>query len=57
MTINEQYQLAKTSTFGESVQINSHMAKNSEWGATAYLGHSKYGTNGQKVEKFDKITR
>lgn len=50
MTINTQYQLAKSSTFGESVNIGSHMAKNSEWGATAYLGHSQYGTNGQKVE-------
>lgn len=26
------------------------MAKNSEWGAIAYLGHSKYGTNGAKIE-------
>lgn len=51
MTINTQYQLAKSSTLGESESINSHMAKNSEWGATAYLGHSQYGTNGQKVEK------
>lgn len=51
MTVNAQYQLAKSSTFGESETINSHMAKNSEWGATVYLGHSQYGTNGQKVEK------
>ena len=49
MTINAQYQLAKSSTFGENISIGSHMAKNSEWGATAYLGHSQYGTNGQKV--------
>ncbi len=27
------------------------MMKNSEWGATVYLAHSKYGTNKQKVEK------
>lgn len=50
MTINEQYKLAKRSTFGETASINSHMAKNSEWGAIVYLGHSKYGTNAQKVE-------
>ena len=50
MTINQQYKLAKSSTFGETKSINSHMAKNSEWGATVYLGHSKYGTNAQKVE-------
>lgn len=50
MTINAQYQLAKESTFGENESINSHMAKNSEWGAIVYLGHSKYGTNGKKIE-------
>lgn len=26
--------------------INSHMMKNSEWGAVSYLAHSKYGLNG-----------
>ena len=51
MTINEQYQAGKNATFGETQNLNSHMAKNSEWGATVYLAHSKYGTNGQKVEK------
>lgn len=51
MTINEQYQLAKASTFGENVDLGSHMAKNSEWGATVYLAHSQYGTKGKKVER------
>ena len=51
MTINEQYKAGKNATFGETQNLNSHMAKNSEWGATVYLAHSKYGTNGQKVEK------
>jgi len=32
------YGLSNTST-------NSHMMKNSEWGAVAYLSHSKYGIN------------
>ena len=50
MTINEQYKAGKNATFGETQNLNSHMAKNSEWGATVYLAHSKYGTNGQKVE-------
>ena len=50
MTINEQYKAGKKATFGETQNLNSHMAKNSEWGATVYLAHSKYGTNGQKVE-------
>ena len=49
MTINEMYQLAKSTTFKEKVTINSHMAKNSEWGAIAYLAQSKYGVNGQKI--------
>ena len=53
MTINEQYRAAKSATFGETQNLNSHMAKNSEWGATVYLAHSKYGTNGQKVERQD----
>ena len=30
---------------------NSHMAKNSEWGAMAYLTESKYGRNGTSVTK------
>ena len=29
--------------------LNSHLIKNSEWGATAYLAHSKYGRNGIEV--------
>ena len=50
-TINKQYKTGKSATFGESVTINSHMVKNSEWGAVAYLAHSQYGTNGKKVER------
>ena len=49
-SMNTMYRLAKNSKFGEETELNSHMAKNSEWGAIAYLGHSKYGTNGLKVE-------
>lgn len=26
--------------------MNSHMAKNSEWGAIVYLTHSKFGKDG-----------
>ncbi len=28
---------------------DSHMMKNSEWGAVAYLSHSKYGKNGEVI--------
>ena len=36
------------STYGLTSNFDSHMAKNSEWGAVTYLSHSKYGicTNG-----------
>ena len=49
MTVNDQYKAGMKATYGESVNLNSHMAKNSEWGATVYLAHSKYGTNREKV--------
>ena len=32
-------------TYGVSSSSDSHMMKNSEWGAAAYLSHSKYGVN------------
>ncbi len=51
MTVNDQYKAGMKATYGESVNLNSHMAKNSEWGATVYLAHSKYGINKQKAEK------
>ena len=34
-----------TSTYGLTPKIDAHMMKNSEWGAVAYLSHSKYGVN------------
>ena len=51
MTVNDQYKAGMKATYGESVNLNSHMAKNSEWGATVYLAHSKYGVNKKKVEQ------
>ena len=50
MTMNERYHAGLDATFGEKVNLNSHMTKNSEWGVVAYLGHSKYGTNGKEIE-------
>ena len=29
--------------------MSSHMMKNSEWGAVAYLTHSKYGLDGKEI--------
>ena len=52
MTINNQYKAGKSATFGEanSELIGSHMAKNSEWGAVAYLSHSIYGLEGVRIK-------
>ena len=34
-----------------STELNSHMLKNSEWGAVAYLTESKYGRNGTEINQ------
>ena len=41
-TISQQF---GTSTYGSTSKVDAHMMKNSEWGAVAYLSHSKYGAN------------
>ena len=33
----------------QNTGVNSHLIKNSEWGAATYLTHSKYGRNGNEV--------
>ncbi len=33
-----------------AIDLNSHMLKNSEWGAVAYLTHSQYGRNGHEID-------
>ena len=33
--------------YGLTTKADSHMMKNSEWGAVAYLSHSKYGINSE----------
>lgn len=35
--------------YGFTQNCNTHQTKNSEWGAVAYLTHSKYGRNGTEV--------
>src|SRR5699024_5953484 len=45
MTIGEMYEKAKA----YSTELKSHMLKNSEWGAVAYLTHSKYGRNRTEI--------
>ena len=46
-TIGNMYNYAKA----YNPNLNSHMLKNSEWGAVAYLTESKYGRNGTEVTK------
>ena len=38
-------QLLGGTTYGITSKSDSHMMKNDEWGAAAYLSHSKYGVN------------
>ena len=38
-----------TNSLNYNTNANSHLIKNSEWGAVAYLTHSKYGRNKQEV--------
>ena len=43
--IGDMYYYAKA----YATELKSHMLKNSEWGAVAYLTHSKYGRNGTEI--------
>ena len=61
LTIGQIYDYSLTSKYSGSNNENnilqSHMVKNSEWGAVAYLAHSKYGLHGGKVlDNSDTIT-
>lgn len=41
---------AKYKTYFNNVSnVDTHMTKNVEWGAVAYLTHSKYGLNGEEI--------
>jgi len=37
------------STYSLAENVDSHMMKNTEWGAVAYLAESKYGRNGTEI--------
>lgn len=45
ISISQMYSISKQ--YNEN--LNSHMLKNSEWGAVAYLSHSEYGRNGTEI--------
>lgn len=46
LLINECYNLSK----GYNSSRESHLIKNSEWGAISYLTHSQYGRNGHEID-------
>ena len=51
---NDAYNIAKAMTengniYGLTDSSDSHLMKNSEWGAVAYLSQSKYGLNGTNI--------
>ena len=66
LTIGDQYLWGRKATYGytgtsETLNSNgtdytytsymsSHLIKNSEWGAVAYLTHSQYGRNGNEID-------
>ncbi len=54
ISVGDAYTLAQdiknASRYGLS-NVDSHLQKNSEWGAVAYLAYSKYGMNGAEVTK------
>ena len=39
-----------TNAYGYDRDKESHLMKNSEWGAVAYLTHSQYGRNGNEID-------
>lgn len=51
--VSKMYDKAKSATYSLSTEsaslINSHMTKNSEWGAVAYLTYSQYGISGDNI--------
>ena len=58
ISYNDAYNVARVLTkdgniYGLNEGTDSHLIKNSEWGAIAYLSQSKYGLNGVNIGKND----
>ncbi len=54
IAVGDSFQLCRKLTedgnpYGFTKKVDSHLTKNSEWGAVAYLSWSKYGTNGEVI--------
>ena len=60
ISVGDAYKLSQTiassNRYGLS-NVDSHLQKNSEWGAVAYLAHSKYGMNGQDLIQQNKTNK
>ena len=52
LTVGEEY----TAGIRYNNKLESHMMKNSEWGAVAYLTHSQYGRNGHEIDMNNSST-
>lgn len=52
---NENRTITNASNFYGLNNVDSHLVKNSEWGAVAYLTHSQYGVNGNST-KMNEVT-
>ncbi len=51
---NDSFNIAKSLTesgniYGLTTEVDSHLMKDSEWGAIAYIGQSQYGLNGTNI--------
>ena len=54
ISVGDMYTLAKNlneenNPYGITTSTDSHLLKNSEWGAVSYLAHSKYGRDTEKI--------
>ena len=55
ISISDSFKISKALTENGNIyglatsDADSHLMKNSEWGAVAYLTHSKYGRNGEEI--------
>jgi hypothetical protein len=47
----QNYDTKATAITGTTANLESHLMKNSEWGAATYLAHSSYGRNGMEITR------
>lgn len=56
-TISSMFEKSRNANYGvDNVEFDSHLIKNSEWGAVAYLSYSKYGRNTTKISPSNAYT-